>query len=75
MIIPDENERDLADIPKNIKQELDIYPVKWIDQALEIALQHMPEPLKSDESQAKDSEAIVGSGGKGPRKGRGIHTH
>jgi len=75
VIIPDENERDLADIPKNIKQELDIHPVKWIDQALEIALQHMPVPLKSDESQNKDSETIVGSGGKGPRKGRGIHTH
>ncbi len=44
VIIPEENERDLVDIPKNIKQHLDIRPVSWIDQVLEIALDRMPEP-------------------------------
>jgi ATP-dependent Lon protease len=72
VMIPDENKKDLAEIPKNIKQDLEICPVKWIDEALEIALQHMPEPLKNDESQGKGSDSIVT---KGPRKGRGIHTH
>ncbi|HEY5701173.1 MAG TPA: endopeptidase La [Gammaproteobacteria bacterium] len=43
VLIPDENERELAEIPANIKQNLEIKPVKWIDQVLETALTHMPE--------------------------------
>jgi ATP-dependent Lon protease len=43
VVIPEENERDLADIPKNIVQNLEIRPVRWIDQVWQIALQHMPE--------------------------------
>jgi ATP-dependent Lon protease len=42
VLIPEENEKDLAEIAKNIKGKLDIRPVKWIDQVLEVALQHMP---------------------------------
>ena len=42
MLIPEENEKDLAEIPKNIKDKLKIVPVKWIDQVLEHALVHMP---------------------------------
>lgn len=49
VIIPQENERDLKEIPDNIKQELLIRPVKWIDDVLEIALQHMPEPLSDEQ--------------------------
>jgi ATP-dependent Lon protease len=44
IVIPQENEKDLAEIPKNIKSALDIKPVRWIDDVLKIALQHMPEP-------------------------------
>ena len=44
VLIPHENEKDLADIPKNIKDKLAIVPVKWIDQVFEHALQHMPLP-------------------------------
>ncbi len=44
VLIPQENEKDLVEIPKNIKDKLDIRPVKWIDQVLEVALQHMPVP-------------------------------
>jgi ATP-dependent Lon protease len=44
VLIPQENEKDLAEIPKNIKDKLDIVPVKWIDRVLELALQHMPVP-------------------------------
>jgi ATP-dependent Lon protease len=44
VLIPDENEKDLAEIPKNIKDKLNILPVKWIDQVLELALLQMPMP-------------------------------
>jgi ATP-dependent Lon protease len=47
VIIPHENERDLVEIPKNIKQDLDIRPVRWIDEVFEIALTRMPEPKKA----------------------------
>ncbi|MDA0892867.1 MAG: endopeptidase La, partial [Proteobacteria bacterium] len=45
VIIPLENERDLAEVPENIKDRLDIRPVKWIDEVLEIALETSPQPL------------------------------
>ena len=53
VVIPEENEKDLADIPENIKEKLDIRPVKWIDQVLEIALVRLPEPRVEDP--AKDA--------------------
>jgi len=43
VLIPEENTKDLAEIPDNIKNKLEIHPVKWIDQVLEMALEHMPE--------------------------------
>ena len=43
VLIPSENERDLAEIPQNIKEQLEIHPVKWVDEVLQFALQHMPE--------------------------------
>jgi ATP-dependent Lon protease len=49
VVIPQENERDLKEIPDNIKAELDIKPVKWIDEVLEIALERMPKPLSDEE--------------------------
>jgi ATP-dependent Lon protease len=45
VLIPDENVKDLVDIPDNVKNRLEILPVKWIDQVLEIALERKPEPL------------------------------
>ena len=45
VLIPEENVKDLADIPENIKGRLEIVPVKWIDKVLEIALEREPEPL------------------------------
>lgn len=47
VIIPAENAKDLTEIPSNILQGLTIMPVKWIDEALEIALVNLPTPLKS----------------------------
>jgi ATP-dependent Lon protease len=45
VLIPQENEKDLTEIPENIKQDLKIISVRWIDEVLEVALQRMPEPL------------------------------
>jgi len=53
VIIPDENERDLKEIPDNIKADLDIKPVKWIEEVLEIALQYQPEPTLETEEVEK----------------------
>ena len=44
VLIPDENVRDLKEIPDNVKGSLDIRPVKWIDEVLDIALEYPPEP-------------------------------
>jgi len=44
-LIPEENVKDLAEIPDTIKNRIEIRPVKWIDQVLELALERMPEPL------------------------------
>ena len=46
VLIPEDNEKDLADIPKNIKSKLEIRPVKWIDEVLELALAEAPKPLQ-----------------------------
>jgi ATP-dependent Lon protease len=45
VLIPEENVKDLSEIPDNIKNRLDIHPVKWIDQVLDLALERKPEPL------------------------------
>jgi len=50
VMIPEQNVKDLVDIPDNIKNRLDIHPVKWIDQVLQIALERMPEPAEAQES-------------------------
>ncbi len=49
VIIPAENERDLREIPDNIKADLHIVPVNWIDEVLEVALQRLPTPLPERE--------------------------
>ncbi len=58
VLIPDDNTKDLAEIPDNIKEKLDIRSVKWIDEVLQVALMHMPVPLPAPD--AKPPEAIVG---------------
>jgi len=46
VLIPADNEKDLVEIPENIKQNLDIRPVHWIDEVLAVALQYMPIPVE-----------------------------
>ena len=72
VLIPDDNVRDLKEIPANIKESLEIRPVKWIDEVLDIALAYPPEP------RAEDSSPDAGSGK--PRDDEGeaserINTH
>jgi len=53
VLIPDENQRDLEEIPKNIKDNLIIKPVRWIEQVLELAMQRMPLPLSDEDIMIK----------------------
>ena len=57
VIIPAGNERDLKEIPANIKADLSIKPVQWIDEVLALALQHMPKPLSDEEYRALQQAA------------------
>src|SRR3954470_2669541 len=50
VLIPEENAKDLQDIPENVKNNLEIVPVKWIDKVLEIALEKSPTPLTDEEA-------------------------
>ncbi|TDR57312.1 ATP-dependent proteinase [Halomonas ventosae] len=54
VLIPEENRRDLKEVPDNIKEALDIRPVRWIDDVLEVALADKPAP-KKEEPRAEDS--------------------
>jgi ATP-dependent Lon protease len=57
VLIPEENRRDLKEIPDNIKADLEIKPVKWIDQVLEVALVEQPVPLDDAEVEELAKEA------------------
>jgi ATP-dependent Lon protease len=54
VLIPEENRKDLTEIPQNITENLDIRPVRWIDDVLEVALQHMPTPLPVEDQKVSD---------------------
>ena len=63
VLIPQENVKDLTEIPDNIKNKLDIHPVKWIDQVLELALEHTPEPLQDEPEAETPAIAVPEEGG------------
>jgi ATP-dependent Lon protease len=70
VLIPRENEKDLVEIPDNIKAKLEIIPVRWIDEVLEVALVHQPTPLPEAEvspetPKVKDKE----------KKSTGVRAH
>ena len=50
VLIPEENVKDLQEIPDNVKKGLEIVPVKWIDKVLELALERLPVPLTDEEA-------------------------
>jgi ATP-dependent Lon protease len=57
VLIPEENVKDLAEIPDNVKNQLEVVPVRWIDKVLERALERMPEPISEEE--AKDKPMVT----------------
>jgi ATP-dependent Lon protease len=59
VLIPEENVRDLVEIPDNIKNRLDIQPVKWIDQVLKLVLERQPEPLPDVVAVSPDVVAVA----------------
>ena len=65
VLIPSENEKDLAEIPKNIKQNLDIRPVRWIDEVLDIALVEKPKPITGKPAALGGSEGRLGATARG----------
>ena len=70
VLIPHENERDLAEIPKTVIQNLEIKPVRWIDEVLEVALTQMPEPAEKDVAAGSTAKSKPTSG-----KGKPVHHH
>jgi len=61
VLIPEDNVKDLAEIPDNVKNHLEIIPVRWIDRVLEVALQEMPVPLSDEEVARLAAEALASS--------------
>lgn len=59
VMIPEENVKDLADIPDNVKNTLEIIPVRWIDRVLEVALQDAVTPLSDEEVARLAAEALA----------------
>ena len=73
VLIPDENRRELTEIPANIMQHLDVKPVKWIDEVFEVALQHMPNVTPDRE---EPPEVAEGEGSTGDEEGqKPLRTH
>jgi len=58
VLIPQENVKDLGDIPDNIKNKLDIHPVRWIEQVLDLALERKPTPLPEEQTSALSSGKV-----------------
>ncbi len=62
VVIPHENEKDLAEIPENIKNDLQIHSVKWMDEVLQVALDRMPVPRIADPQGDAQSERVERKG-------------
>jgi ATP-dependent Lon protease len=76
VLIPEENRKDLAEIPKNVKDKLDIRPVKWIDEVLQVALTHLPVPLPDETGKAQEGKAAKGKAKEKPEtKQKPIRAH
>jgi ATP-dependent Lon protease len=59
VLIPEQNVKDLADIPDNVKNKLEIVPVRWIEKVLEVALERQPEPIVDVPAVAASSSSSV----------------
>ncbi len=69
VIIPEENRKDLVDIPKNVTQHLKIHPVKWIDEVLDLALERpLAPPAAQPSSAVVDAPPAKSKAARAPRK-------
>jgi ATP-dependent Lon protease len=75
VMIPEENVKDLQDIPDNVKSQLEIVPVRWIDKVLEVALETMPQPLPDDEPVSATAAAKTEAVAAAPAGGTDAITH
>src|SRR5678810_865304 len=77
VLIPDENVKDLTEIPDNVKNKLEIVPVKWIDEVLQLALKDMPQPANTAEANngvvVEDAKPAPKRPGK--RTSKPVHAH
>ena len=74
MLIPWENERDLTEIPKNIKQNLSIRPVRWIDEVLDIALADHSEVLPAEPEGEPEEVTAEAPPADKPEKKKGVRV-
>jgi ATP-dependent Lon protease len=75
VLIPDENAKDLQEIPENAKNQLEIIPVRWIDRVLEIALESAPQPVPEEEGAAATPSATVATEAAAPASGSDTLPH
>lgn len=77
VMIPEENRKDLKEIPEKILKDLDVKPVRWIEEVLEIALQSSPQPLTEEEIKEDEgaSEEESAKKSKAKSKRSGVQTH
>jgi ATP-dependent Lon protease len=75
VMIPEDNVKDLQDIPDNVKSQLEIVPVRWIDKVLEVALEKMPQPLPDDEPVVASAPAKTEAAAVAPTGGTDAITH
>ena len=59
VLIPEENAKDLAEIPETVKNNLEIVPISQMDEALKIVLTEMPQAIEWDESQERSGTSTV----------------
>jgi len=71
VVIPHDNEKDLAEIPNNIKEKLNIVPVRWMDEVLGLALHHMPVPKAEKEALTEDKNEVS----KTESEGKDVRPH
>jgi ATP-dependent Lon protease len=66
VLIPEENTKDLVEIPDNVKNKLEIHPVKWVEQVLALALERKPEPLPEPEVAPVAAQTVISETGASP---------
>jgi len=75
VLIPEQNVKDLAEIPDNVKNALEIIPVRWIEKVLEVALEKMPTPLSDEELERITAEALAATAASSRDSAGGLTKH